>query len=275
MPMNASGTPNEVAPPMQTDTVSSPTNMPGNVSVRAPPFSAERPALWFAQLEAQFRIRFITDEHDQFHHAVSLIDTQSAGEVEDIILCPATTTPYTMLKQCLIERLTKSKDAKLLQLLDGEQIGDRTPSQFFRHLRSLCPDVPDNVLKARWQSQLPPQTRACLAAQPNAPLEDLSRLADKIHEVMPNVSRSIATVSEEQSLRAEIAELRKRLDSLNVKTQRNRSRENNSYRSRRNSSHSRTRLSADGICRYHKKFGKDAQRCVPGCKFSGNSKEGQ
>ncbi|XP_036346921.1 uncharacterized protein LOC118756257 [Rhagoletis pomonella] len=196
-----------------------------NMTVRAPPFSTERPALWFAQLESQFRNRSVSNENDMFHHAVSLIDTQSAAEVEAIILNPSTPTPYTLLKQTLIERLTKSKDAKLLHLLNDEEIGERTPSQFFRHLRSLCPDVPNNVIKARWQSQLSPQTRACLAAQPDASSEDLSRLADKIHEVIPSESQSISTVSADQSLLGEIAEICKQIQALNMRNSRSRTRQ--------------------------------------------------
>ncbi|XP_053964388.1 uncharacterized protein LOC128867304 [Anastrepha ludens] len=208
-----------------------------------------------------------------FHHAVSLIDTQSAAEVEDIILRPSTSTPYTSLKTALIERLTKSKDVKLLQLLDGEEIGDRTPSQFFRHLRSLFPDVSDNVIKARWQSQLSPETRACLAAQPDASLEDLSRLADKIHEVIPNVARSISYISEEQSLRSEIAEIRKQLQTFRISNSRSRQ-HSPQPRGRRSSSHSRVRLSTDGQCFYHRKFGANARRCLPGCKFAKKRERG-
>ncbi|XP_067630404.1 uncharacterized protein [Eurosta solidaginis] len=236
----------------------------GSTIVRTPPFSSEHPALWFAQLESQFRIRSITSENDQFHHAVSLIDTHSATEVEDIIVRPPPTMPYTTLKQNLIERLTKSKDAKLLQLLNSEEIGDRTPSQFLRHLRSLCPDVADNVLKARWQSQLSTQTRACLAAQRNASLEDLSRIADKINEVMPNVNHTIANISEEQSLRTEIDELRKQIEPLNVRKSRSNMRQNTYFNNKRDSSRSCTRCVVVGICRYHKKFGNEAQRCRPG-----------
>ncbi|XP_054744543.1 uncharacterized protein LOC129248960 [Anastrepha obliqua] len=206
-----------------------------------------------------------------FHHAVSLIDTQSAAEVEDIILRPSTSTPYTSLKTALIERLTKSKGAKLLQLLNGEEIGDRTPSQFFRRLRSLCPDVSDNVIKARWQYKLSPQTCACLAAQPDAPLEHLSRLADKIHKVIPNVARSISYISEEQSLRSEISEIRKQLQTFRISNRRQHSPQ---PRGRGSSSHSRVRLSTDGQCFYQKKFGANARRCLPGCKFAKNTKEG-
>lgn len=55
--------------PTQANVISSPaslTTTPRDVSVLSPPFSPERPGLWFAQLEHQFRIRSIIPSLSQF-----------------------------------------------------------------------------------------------------------------------------------------------------------------------------------------------------------------
>ncbi|XP_036347469.1 uncharacterized protein LOC118756838, partial [Rhagoletis pomonella] len=153
-------------------------------SLKAPSFCPERVNLWFAQLEAQFQIHNIITEIYRFSYAVSLIDTRYAVEVETLIIKPPSNNPYSELKKVLTSCFTKSEEAKLRQLLDGEQIGDRTPSKFLRHLKALAPNVDEAVVKTKWLSGLPEQTRALLAVQTNASLEEQSRMADKLHEIV-------------------------------------------------------------------------------------------
>ncbi|XP_015115553.1 uncharacterized protein LOC107040122 [Diachasma alloeum] len=92
-------------------------------------------------------------------------------------------TPYTRLKEALVERLTLSRDSRLQQLLDREVLGDRKPSQFLRHLRSLDDTVPDNILRIKWLSRLPMTTQSILASQADMALDRLATLADKLHEI--------------------------------------------------------------------------------------------
>ncbi|XP_004520883.1 uncharacterized protein LOC101453002 [Ceratitis capitata] len=119
------------------------------VSIRCPAFNAERPALWFAQLEGQFHLAGIVDEITKYHYASSHLDAKAAAEVEDLLLNVPTAMPYSRLKEALVERLTLSRDARLQQLLDRETLGDSKPSQFLRHLRSLDNTVPDNILRTK------------------------------------------------------------------------------------------------------------------------------
>lgn len=244
----------------------------GLLQVKAPPFSQERPALWFAQLESQFRIRKIVTEVDKFHVAVPLIGTRSAAEVEDIITFPPTDSPYQKLKSTLISRFSKSKAAKLLQLLDGESLGDRKPSQHYRHLRSLVPDIDDDALRARWLSHLPEQIRACLVVQKEAASEQLCEAADSLCEILK--PSNVAAVSEVQGQIAAMTTQVSQLAEM-VKRGRTASRERsfNRPRSRARSQSREKRLHKSGTCWYHFKFGKDARKCVPGCKFQGNAAE--
>jgi hypothetical protein len=58
------------------------------VAVRLPPFWAERPAVWFAQAEAQFTLAGISSEQTKFCYVISQLDQRYAAEVEDIISQP-------------------------------------------------------------------------------------------------------------------------------------------------------------------------------------------
>jgi hypothetical protein len=75
------------------------------VAARLPPFLLERPAVWFAQTEAQFALAGISNERTKFYHLISQLDQQYAAEVEDIITSPLQQDSYTTLKTELVNRL--------------------------------------------------------------------------------------------------------------------------------------------------------------------------
>jgi hypothetical protein len=120
--------------------------------------------VWFAQAEAQF------------FYVISQLDHRYTTEVEDIITYPPEQDPYTTLKTELVGRLTPSTDQRIRQLLTLE-MGDCKLSQFLRHLRSLAPDTPEDLLSTVWSSRLPPAIQAHLAYQPECGLEAAVRCA--------------------------------------------------------------------------------------------------
>lgn len=248
-------------------------------NLRAPPFSPDQPTLWFAQVDALFRINGIVTELDKFYHIVPLIDTRYALEIADIITNVPTSNPYQTLKNALTARFSKSKEAKLKQLLDGEQIGDRKPSQFLRHLRALVPGIDEDVLRSRWMSSLPDQTKALLTVQSDQPLNKLAEIADKVHEVFDMNQKSTSAVTATPSTSTadtsgQIAALTNQIAKL-TKLFSNQRRSNSKDRSQ-NRSRSRSRqrcLNKDEICYYHQKFGKNAKKCSPGCKYQKNGQE--
>jgi len=121
------------------------------VSQRLPPFWPDRPAVWFAQAESQFELAAITRQRTKFNYVVSQLNHQQAAEVEDII-SPPELEPYDRLKAELVRRLSTSREQRVRQLLSHEEMGDRKPSEFLRHLKSLAPDVPDDFLRTIWAS---------------------------------------------------------------------------------------------------------------------------
>ncbi|XP_078051743.1 uncharacterized protein LOC144477887, partial [Augochlora pura] len=156
------------------------------VGVHSAKYWPEKPALWFAQLDAQFSLRGITSEETKYCHVVSQLDAKTAQEIEDILLAPPAERKYSHVKEELIRRLSTSKQSKIKQLLEHEEIGDRTPSQFLRHIRALAgTDVPEDFMRTLWMSRLPASMQSVLATQDGVALEKMAVLADRIAEVTP------------------------------------------------------------------------------------------
>ncbi|XP_059060189.1 uncharacterized protein LOC131853339 [Achroia grisella] len=255
------------------------------VSVRVPPFWPEEPEIWFAQVEGQFSISGITNDATKFNYVISQLDNKYSREVKDIIISPPATQKYDKLKAELIKRLTASNENKLKQLLMHEELGDRKPSQFLRHLKGLAGiDVPDDFLKTIWISRLPHGVQTVLAGQPaTTHVDDLADLADRVNDLTV-VSPRVASINQASSntelsdLRREVAELRRQMQSLTtnrgIQQQHQQRPSRRTTRSRsRSKSRSQSNYRKFPICWYHSKFGDKASHCIHPCDFkmAGNS----
>lgn len=254
------------------------------VSIRIPPFWPEEPEIWFAQVEGQFAINKITSDVTKFNYIIGQLDNQYSREVKDIIISPPVANRYEKLKAELIKRLSASNEKKLKQLLMHEELGDRKPSRFLRHLQGLAGvEVPDDFLKTIWISRLPVGIQTVLAGQPaSAALEDLADLADRVNDVAtpsPSVSaadgaRSSSIISE---LTKEIAELRRQFNQAFASNRNSRPR-SRPTQSGRNRSSSRQRSQSNyrkhPLCWYHGKFGDKASKCIRPCDYKAENLKG-
>jgi hypothetical protein len=116
------------------------------VAVRLSPFWSGRPTIWFAQAEALFQLVVITRQQNIFNYVASQLNQQQAAEGQDLITSPPEHEPYDLLKVELVRRLSTSREQRVRQLFSHEEMDDRKPTQFLRHLRGLAPDVPDKFL---------------------------------------------------------------------------------------------------------------------------------
>jgi hypothetical protein len=82
-----------------------------------------------------------------------------------------------------VRRLSPSTEQRIRQLLTVEEIGDRKPSQFLRYLKSLTPDVSNNVICSVWTSQLSCNVQRFLAGQNESNLDVAALCADRVSEV--------------------------------------------------------------------------------------------
>ena len=214
---------------------------------------------------------------------VGNLDPQFSAEVRDILSEPPATRKYETLKSALIARLSASSERRLKQVLNQEEMGDRSPGQFFRHLQGLAgATVPENLLRTIWRSRLPPAVQATLATQSDTvPLDAITTMADTVHEIIsnnrvasvstPDFSRQLETRLDRQD--KVLADLQQRIESLcraSSQDRRSRSQHRSRDSSHRDRSSSRS-SQPDDVCWYHHRFGKDAKSCREPCKFALNS----
>lgn len=243
------------------------------VPSKIPVFDLTSPHVWFKYLEAYFHFRSITSQTTMFWHAFSELPPHIAREVYDVVEPMPQEDAYNVLKTAVLKRVTPSDDARLHQLLCEAELGDRTPSQLLRHMRSLVDKnhIDDCILRKLWSKRLPSDMTAILAAQPeNTPLEILAEVADKIHDTL--FKRRINCISQESpsevsfdrisALEKQIAQITLSVNSIaeHVGTRSANRQQTNSKRTR-----SPSTSKSPQICYYHQKFGDKARKCTLPC----------
>jgi hypothetical protein len=276
------------------------------VGMRMPEFTPTDPELWFNIVDRSFLAAGITADATKFGYALTAIGPRYTLEVRDIIMSPPAERSYETLKAELIKRLSLSQEHKTRRLLEHEEIGDRKPSQFLRHLRGLAGSVVgDGVLRTIWLSRLPACLQPHLVTRTQDTVDQLADIADVLMEAtrastlqvaetarpaLPQIAASDSAVSTEARFNACIAQLRLSLQQEMTEqlTAIRRSieaiREDRPSRDRRAGdrlgggrrprSRSRSRGSghaSNGLCYYHWRFGPDARRCEAPCSAQQSS----
>ena len=263
-------------------------------NIKLPPFNAEKPRLWFSQVDTIFSLNNIHTDSLKYSLVSSQLEARIANDVEDILTSPPAENKYDKLKSELISRLSRSEDYRVRQLLSEAELGDSLPSQFLRRLKSLAgaTKVDDSFMRSLWLQRLPRQAQLVLQSHSaSTPLDELANIADRLLELVPaqnvfstahnmfptaqnifsspqNVCAAAAPSAPPlSSLEKMLSSLSERLEKLETAVK------NNSY-SNRGRSRSRSRSQnnrSDGICYYHHKFGAEARSCRSPCKFGKKS----
>jgi hypothetical protein len=261
------------------------------IEVKLPAFSVEDPEVFFALAEVSFQAAGVTGDLTKFLHVVAALDSDTRQKVRDVLLNLPAADKYATLKNALVNRLVASQAQKTRQLLEMEAPGDRKPTEYLRHLKSLAGNsANDPILKSLWMSRLPHQTQAILASQPNAELDQLAILADAIDDTTPSYA-SVSGINEapkDSELRAKVEELSRKFDEvLDLLKSERQSPARAGRRPYSPGAHGQTagrrrsttpRPSSrqgygkkpNGLCFYHAKHGERAYRCVQPCTYPGN-----
>ncbi|XP_047027191.1 uncharacterized protein LOC124635355 [Helicoverpa zea] len=257
--------------------------------MRCPPFCPEEPAVWFAQIEGQFVLGRISSDTTKFYTVVTQLETKYAMQVKDIITKPPETNKYEKLKTELINRLSASQEKRIQQLLIHEELGDRRPSQFLRHLQNLAgPAGASDFVKSLWTNRLPQNIQTVIASQiADLPVEKLAEIADRVYEIVPCTPQVAATASTitAPDLVKEVSELTKQVARLSSQMNskwrgrsrsRSQSRHNQRryYRSRSNNSKTPQPPPNHPHCYYHYTFGDKANKCRQPCTFTSENAKG-
>ena len=102
------------------------------VALKLPTFWLSRPALCFAQVEAQFATRqpLTIADLTKYNYVEAALDNVAAAEVDAIILAPPSTNKYQAIKDLLTKAFGKTQVQKDNELLSPYGHGDRKPSCF-------------------------------------------------------------------------------------------------------------------------------------------------
>ncbi|XP_062522537.1 uncharacterized protein LOC134197235 [Corticium candelabrum] len=192
------------------------------VSVKLPRFWPTDPEVWFAQVEAQFTTRNITAQRTKFDYVITSLSPEFAMEVRDLLLKPPTENPYDILKAELINRTTASEQRKLQQLISGEELGDRKPTQLLRRMQQLLgdklglsADTAGSFLRELLLQRLPANVRVVLAsADTTMDINKLADMADKIMEVAPPTVSALSSTCSDHDSASEVKQLREEVTRL-------------------------------------------------------------
>ena len=244
------------------------------VAMRAPPFWSDDPAMWFAQLESQFVMANISRDSVKFHAVTSALEQRYAVVVRDIILNPPADGKYELLKTELIRRFSASQESRIKQLLQHEEIGDRTPSQFLRHMRGLGgTSFTDEVMKTLWLGRLPLRMQDILVASSTTSLDAMALLADKIGENSA-VPSHVASVDPPPttSIQDQLNELCRQVAAI-ASNQRPRSPRR--YFSSQGQEATSSEPKDDNMCWFHRTFGERAKQCRQPCSYRPKNSTGR
>lgn len=251
-------------------------------AVKLPPFWIELPDCWFVQVESQFRTSRITLERTMFDYVVQALPSEAIKSVYDVVLrCRDVDNPYTTLKTALVQRYTMSDQQRIEQLLDGTEMGDRRPSDFYNSLKLLAGSsaaVNQQLLLSIWTRRLPPLVQLTIQGRTDLSHEALLASADAAFEVCRRQSTSLFELAKPekaaqnqdqrfQKLEKKLIEvIENRFSQMNTENQRSRSRTRSGSRKRDDSENK------DDVCYYHKRFGDKAKRCRKPCSHNNTSK---
>ena len=248
-------------------------------SLNVPPFQSRDVKFWFFQLDALFRTSKVTDDQSKFDYVVQALDVTAASDIRDLLENPPDDDMYKTIKTTLLARLAVSEAKKIKRLLSNELLGDKTPSQHLRHLRSLAGDnFSEEALVSIWTDALPTNLRAIVAGNEELTLDKRAAMADRIMDVTGG-GRDVAALSATPAGKdPQIAALVKQVSALTksikaIKTAAKPDKSNGPSKPkapRAKSPHPGAKTIVDGgICWYHKKYQSKAQKCVPGCAWTG------
>ncbi|GFU61422.1 retrovirus-related Pol polyprotein from transposon opus [Trichonephila clavipes] len=235
------------------------------IAFKAPEFWENDPELWFFQVESQFLLAGISNDSTKFHAVIAALNSNILSCVRDLVKNPPKENAYSSLMDKILQYFSQSDASRLNLLLHDLQLGDKRPSHLLSEMRNLAPSkLEDDLLQTLWLQRLPANLQQVLSVC-KAPLDELTQIADKVHEVSGN-DLTVARIETKSNqieldvLKAEMANLKNMVKKLTVSAY---SPNRNGYRSRSLTSSrgsDKNKARSKRLCWYHFHFGDTASK---------------
>ena len=108
-----------------------------SVAMKLPTFWVSSPAAWFAQAEAQFALRKITEDETKYYHVVAAPDTNTAIRALSVLTSPPQQNKYQTIKSFLSSVYGLTEKERATTLLNMRGLGDAKPSEVIDNMLSL------------------------------------------------------------------------------------------------------------------------------------------
>jgi hypothetical protein len=146
------------------------------------PFTPSKAARWFLMAQNHFATAKVNSDAVKYTAVLANFIGTELDLVEDLLSHPA--MDYAKFKSEVLKRFTESDNIRIHRLLESEEMGDRTPSQFHRHLLKLAtPDVSQKMILTLWKTRIPETTQQALLGLMDESVATMTRVADDLHEI--------------------------------------------------------------------------------------------
>ena len=207
-----------------------------------PQFWESRPTAWFRI----FEIHVPDEGTKRFDYLLSFLSATALNQIDSIIDAP-TQQPYTDAKKALLSHFQRNKYDKAGDLLLITSLGDRTPSDLLRYMRSLQPgEAETSLFIVIFLNALPRNAKD--AALPKAPnLDEMAKAADVVLSIPDSRLAAVQLVDCDE----EAVDQAEHVDAI-TRRQPPRSGQGPS---------SSARPSAEFMCSFHRRFKEKAYKC--------------
>jgi hypothetical protein len=202
--------------------------------------------LWLVIVEANFQLSRLTSERSKFLNLIASLPKDVLQTVLDKLETNSA-TPYTDLKEALLDRHRPSIQTSIQQLLSEHSLGDQTPTALLRSMQQtimrINPDAnpeTDPLLKHSFMKILPVHTRQIVCSHAGLSLTEAAVLADEILRSTSIDGTGICKVAED-TVHA-VSKTPLPVSQF-------------------------TRQFADGLCSFHAQFGFSARNCRQPCSW--------
>ena len=217
------------------------------VSLKLPTFWASQPEVWFAQAEAQFRLRKIEVDETKYYYVIAALDQETAARLMDLICQPPEDDKYETLKNRLVDTFGLNKRERAARLLHFRQLGDSKPSALMDEMLALLGDHPPCLLfEQLFLERLPEDIRIHLVDAKVEDCRELARRADALWSSRDAQEPYANTIQRRPVARRKVPK-GKTTSPTTDKT----------------------------LCYYHQRFGEAAYQCRQPCAWSENDKAGR